>query len=229
MNYNNIKASYHKHIIMFQYLILFGFSLTSIYFTINNFKKQEYQQSFTDKWKIAQSLLSCGIFASFIEESVFRSTIKTALIGYPYAEYINSVLFGMTHLSNYYFNPNLLQIGVQFFMTTYMGYLCVLQDSFLYAYLIHMCYNMFIMGTSYLIFNLFIYEKKEETKCNFQLFDIFPSFNINKLSVDDMQLKSNKSIRIKKTNLKPDMIERWKLLDDIEHKRIYKNKEMVLI
>jgi hypothetical protein len=215
-------------IIMYQSLILFGFSIASIYFTINNMKKQQSQTSFIYKWKIAQTLLTCGIFLPFIEESVFRSTLKNALVGYPYGDYINSVLFGLMHLTNYYVNPNIFQITVQFLMTTYLGYLCVLQDSFLYAYLLHVGYNMFVLCISYLIFNLFVYEEKEQPKCNFNFIDLMPSFRVNKLTMDDMQIKGNQTIRIKKTNVKPDMIERWKLLDNSTQKKICPSDNLIV-
>lgn len=216
------------NIIMYQSFILFGFSIASIYFTINNMKKQTYQNPFTDKWKIAQTLMSCGIVIPFIEESVFRSTLKTALIDVTYGLYINSFLFGMMHLSNYYFNPNIFQIAVQFLMTTYLGYLCVLQDSFLYAYLLHVGYNIFVSCISYLIFNLFIYEEKEQPKCNFNFIDFIPSFKVNKLTMDDMQIKGNQTIRIKKTNVKPDMIERWKLLDNSTQKELCPSGNLIM-
>lgn len=183
---------------MLEYSILFLLSLISIYCTVQKLPN-------TDNF--VYSLLYIGFITPLSEEAIFRSVLKNALTDVPYNIYINSLLFGLVHLLNYQFIPDKKIIIFQFFMTTYMGYLCTMQESFLYSYLIHMSYNAFLIIVSYSI----VYQNKS---IHGTIMIIYRS-----KTVDDM-LSSNIGFKtVKKSKLQPDQLNRIKLLETVSHKK----------
>jgi hypothetical protein len=191
---------------MLEYSILFLLSLISIYCTVQKLPN-------TDNF--VYSLLYIGFITPLSEEAIFRSVLKNALTDVPYNIYINSLLFGLVHLLNYQFIPDKKIIIFQFFMTTYMGYLCTIQESFLYSYLIHMSYNVFLIIVSYSI----VYYQPKDIIAD----EITPDETImiiyRSKTVDDMLSSKIKFKTVKKSKLQPDQLNRIKLLETVSHKK----------
>lgn len=85
-------------------------------------------------------LLQTCIILPFIEESIFRSVIKTAIIG-EYSKLINCVLFGLIHIINYVVIKHKKLILIQIILTTWLGYVLINFEYFWQSYLFHSLYN----------------------------------------------------------------------------------------
>jgi hypothetical protein len=212
---------------MLQNIILFGCSLLSIYFSVSNLKKQN---QYISKMSMLTSFLQVCVAAPLVEESIFRSVLKNALVNVEYNNYINAILFGLMHASNYIYNKNIYQCVFQVAITTFLGYICVIQNNFLSSYLIHMGYNSFITLFSYLIFGLSFIKINTSTFCEVTL-----NSHIlwNKKAKDDSNVKYYKEPKkveniscilaspliITENKMKPDMLVRIKLLKQMQEKR----------
>lgn len=82
-----------------------------------------------------------SIITVFIEESIFRHGLKLLMVNIPYNIYMNALLFGLVHGSNYFITRDKQATLVQMCHTTYLGYY-LLQFDVVTAYFIHMYYNV---------------------------------------------------------------------------------------
>lgn len=144
---------------MIQTIILLCIQGISVYFSV---KQLGNIVEFFSLTTILKSMYITCLQAPLIEESLFRGTLKSYLIGVPYGDYINSILFGLVHVPNCMVHNNIRLTIFQVFATTYLGYYVVQFDNFIYSFLVHVYYNTFITLCSFAI----IYFKNKCGKIN---------------------------------------------------------------
>lgn len=140
---------------MLDNVILFLFGFSAVFVTVYNLVATNILINIKNTLK---TLLLLGTVVPLIEEALFRSVLKNYLNGYfcvKYANYINAILFGLLHASNYVISKNILITLFQVISTTYLGYYVVQFDNFLYAYLTHAIYNTCIVVCGYVMYILY--------------------------------------------------------------------------
>jgi len=109
-----------------------------------------------DKQTALLTILLICIIMPLYEEAIFRSVLKNYLVDVPYNNYINAIVFGLFHISNFIIWKN---IGVSLFQvvcTSYLGYYVVQFEKFHHAWLVHCCYNFVIVFCSMVIWYYFL-------------------------------------------------------------------------
>ena len=131
-----------------------------IVFTIQTFvlvRQALFYQKYAKKSiKIDWISDSCAIFLSpLIEELLFRHLLKKYLGNIPYANTINSVLFGVIHMGNMYDKPITYIWGalIQSLLGTYCG-MVLIRKPFWTGVLIHCLHNSFVVFTYYILYLL---------------------------------------------------------------------------
>lgn len=204
---------------MIQEIIFFMFQIISIYLSVKNMEKFG-ALSIPDISGVLKLAWIAIIAGPFMEESVFRHTLKYYLTNWSYANYISSVLFGLYHIQNYPIHGSIFFTIYQVIVTTYIGYYLYQLDNFLHGYALHMFYNFSILFCTYLIVYWKSLNKKDEVKevPTFLWDGIFTSVKYpNKTSDDTFRCTDFKFID--KSKMKEDMQDRDKKLRDVIKKR----------
>ncbi len=204
---------------MFETAILFLFGISAIFATVYNLKKLDMQVSIKD---IPRTILSYGIVIPLLEESLFRSVLKQYLTELYYANYINAILFGLLHTTNYMIHKNVLLTIFQVISTTYLGYYVVQYESFLYALLTHSIYNMTIASLGYAIYILY-YNRVDKSCTEFNTlfpFSItYPIKTQDDLSITTPQKYIPTHNFCPRNKINKEMLQRIDKLQIIENKR----------
>lgn len=205
-------------------IILFLIIILSTGLSVYNFKSTHL--ILTPHTLIKQILLLCVVLP-FIEESVFRHTLRYYLEGISYSNYINAVLFGLVHATNYIIIENKLLICYQVFATIYLGYYLIQFESLTHSFLVHSLYNIIILVSSCLIYKKF-----------YNNMDINENFSVKYCSSilyhthtqDDISIgKSNKVIHkdgnkfTPRKDINPEILKRIDQLNDIMDNKYFKN------
>lgn len=122
---------------MIHELIFVAIMIHGIY---SNFNKKDILRNITLK-STFMSLFIMAIFIPFIEEILFRYTLKNYLRDVQYGDYINSIIFGLMHSTNYLAVGNSVAIFKQVLITTYAGYYYLQLDNVLHSFIYHMIWN----------------------------------------------------------------------------------------
>ena len=114
--------------------------------------KQSGKESINIDWGLA---ISSVFLAPLKEEFIFRYLLKKVLGDLPYANFINSLLFGAAHLINLYTCQNMTTtaVTVQSLMAVYAG-MVYIQRPFWKGLMFHFLHNLFVVGTNYLLYVL---------------------------------------------------------------------------
>ena len=199
---------------MLQTIVLFLFNIASIYFTLDNLKKNTSRRALMNVKSFLTTLYIVGVAMPLLEESLFRSVCKQYLAGTPYSDYINGLIFGLVHIHNYFLHKNMYITIFQTISTAYLGYYLVQFESFLYAYLIHCLYNISISTFGYMII---YFVNKEEWDVT-----AIPMIFCHPTTQDDMlKPKSHSDYKfIKRNKIPADMLVRIDKFNEIQIKRI---------
>lgn len=89
------------------------------------------------------------IIGPLVEELVFRKAIKDYMLGFPYINLVNGILFSLYHATNLSVADKNVVIK-QMILSLYMGwYFCYL-DNVLYSYLLHVLANGITFSAAYI-------------------------------------------------------------------------------
>ncbi|QKF94754.1 CAAX protease [Fadolivirus algeromassiliense] len=197
-------------------LILLFFQVFGIYFTVKTLNEQKVRQTISLK-DMLQIIYAYVITMPLLEESLFRSVCKQYLQDIPYSNIVNGILFGLAHIQNYAVHGSGLITIFQVISTSYLGYYVVQYESFLYAYLLHVYYNLIVVLGSYGIY----YYQHIDDKITNEL----PLISINDIrcpsrSVDDnARLSFNEYRYIPRDCIDNELLKSIKKFDEIDKKR----------
>lgn len=201
---------------MFDTIILFLCGVTATITSILEFKKgKQYDSCGDSNAKYICKLIGLfGLIGPLMEEAIFRSVLKSYLQDIAYGNYINAILFGLSHGFNYFVHNNAYIITIQMITTSYLGFYVIQFDNFSYAFLTHGLYNTTIL---LITFMYHLYNKKETGPY------IFPSIMISMKTQDDFNLNKSCKFRsgykfVKREKINKEMLDRIDKLDRIETK-----------
>ena len=120
------------------FILLYCWILANIvsFFTNNNLRPK-----MIDFFK---TILFFGIFLPIIEESFFRCTLYSLTNNLNYYKELNAILFGLVHLTNYFYFKNWKLVLFQSINNTFVGYYLISLNNIKLAILIHILYNISI-------------------------------------------------------------------------------------
>lgn len=176
----------------------------SIVVNYNMLKENEYTVK-----KILQILITCGIICPIIEESFFRCSLNNWIGNLYYSNEINAILFGLLHLTNYYFSNKLVLTIGQFIFTVYFGYVLVQFNNLEMAMLYHCLFNTLSIMITFCLIKLLksntfnnntnnIDNTNNNTNSKYIIIDTLKRSNSdNTLNMSKKKYNSNKLINIK--------------------------------
>lgn len=142
-----------------------------------------------------------------VEEIVFRDFGRKYTDNIQYGDIINSVLFGLIHLVNYFNHGDYIMVFMQVISASYLGYYLLQFDNILYSYGFHLLYNTTIMSILALLAHYKTtdeIDEIDEIKRDDTKFDIFSNLRTRciKKSIydDDEKLTRNDYKYIKHIN-----------------------------
>lgn len=212
--------------------ILMGFNVFMNYIISSHYKSWSWIQSIFSKLSIRQ-LMYYVMIGPIIEEYLYRFTFKHQLeyfIDKTYIIHVLSILFGLSHIANYFFINSMAcaraRIFLQFINTTCLGYILSINESLLLNIIVHSYYNImsmtmiakFCVDKNKVINNdkhkltpmLSIRKRRQSTPSSF----INPTTNLYALSQYDFKIVTNEVYEMHR-----------KMSEIINNRRI---KEMVL-
>ncbi len=210
---------------MIQTILLVLFQIGSIYFSINNIKRNTNLIPMLNFKNLLRELFAIGLMMPILEEALFRGVLKQYLADYTYGNIINSLLFGIAHAQNILVS-DINIVLYQIVCASYIGYYLVELNNFGYAFLIHSGYNILCTLMTYLYFyyNKDGYDNSNSIKIGDTintrpLFTSCFSIKCPNITRDDM-IKCGGYHKINKIN--KEMKKRINKLSDIDFKRKYK-------
>ena len=223
---------------MWDTVILFLFGFSAIFVTLYNFI---ISNTLINMKNAPKTLLLLGLVTPLLEEALFRSVLKQYLDGFfcmEYANYINALLFGLVHASNYIISKNILITLFQIISTTYLGYYVVQFENFLYAFLTHATYNICIVFFGYVTYILYCRKMNisyldSDIKFNNFCDDLVPisivyptksqdDFYVNKITKHTQPARNF----CNRYSINKEMLERIDKLYEIDNKRGYVNYDI---
>lgn len=207
---------------MIQTIILIIFQILSIFFSVKSLKITNGDHLYKHMYiEILQLSVSLGFVHPLVEEIVFRYLWHTYISYCIYGEIIYALLFGLTHLLNYFVYHNKYIVIYHVISTAYLGYYLVQFDEFVYAFLIHSYYNLTVTLISYYLYwYLYVNVKNKQSIKDCVLM-------YNDRTVDDSVLYKDQDFRnswkkVSRKQFSQDMLDRIDKYDQIILNRMKK-------
>jgi hypothetical protein len=86
-------------------------------------------------------IIIISIIGPINEEAIFRHGLPRLMMGIQYGDFINCVLFAMSHIVNYRIVRSKLLIANQLMTTFILGCILISMDNCIYSFIFHMVYN----------------------------------------------------------------------------------------
>jgi hypothetical protein len=133
------------------YFIEFIMVIVSIFGQYLNWHETKKDESLQSKYsnlslkQWIQTMLVLTVMMPILEESLFRCSLPTIFGNSFNLRVIYSIMFGLVHVFNYIFTPNINLVGYQVVMTMFLGYYLSTLQTIQYAMFAHGFYNLIIL------------------------------------------------------------------------------------